>query len=74
MRFTITPEEHNQLSLTGNEYCKDLASITAKVLAQFPEEIEQVVKQYLSDHTSLFNPYTAGLIRDELVKLREIKT
>ena len=73
MRTILTEAESELFVDVGDQFCQDLAKITAKALAQFPEAIEEKLTRRLQDCTSLYSPYTFDLTHTEVWKLRHEK-
>jgi hypothetical protein len=70
MEVSMTEEEHVALSEAGTEFCRQLAALTASIVAEFPPAIEGVVVCYLQDQTSLYSPFTADRMKAEVNRLR----
>lgn len=63
----LTEEEHIRLVELGNQFWNDLGDMAAKVIVQFPKEMEWEVETYLQDKCNIFSTnYT-----DKVRKLRE---
>jgi hypothetical protein len=67
----MTEDEHIRLCEAGDEFCKQLATATAQVVAQFSPEMLEDVVYYLQDHTSLFSPFTYDRMVEEVRRLRD---
>ena len=73
MRTILTEEENEKFVEIRNQFCQDLANISAKALCHFSEAIEEELTVRLQDNTSLYSPYTFDLTRTELRRLRAEK-
>ena len=73
MRTILTEDESKLFVDVGDQFCQDLAKITAKALAQSPEAIKEELTERLQNKTSLYSPYTFDLTHTEVWKLRHEK-
>lgn len=62
----MTEDTHIYLTEAGSKFQQAMAQAAAEVLKEVPEEDRLEAVYYLQDHTSLFSPYVAELIRKEL--------